>query len=105
MSKYIVDIPDRHKYALEIGIMKNGSVASKVILNAVKDGIPYVERPHGVWIGDTDFDGTCKCSICRMTFDIDRLKMVMCDGKYEMPHCCPNCGSDNRKKEDKPHGS
>ena len=58
-----------------------------------------LERPHGEWIGDTDLDGTCKCSACRMTFDTDRLKMVMCDGKYEMPPCCPNCGSVNRKRE------
>lgn len=51
------------------------------------------ERPHGEWIGDTDYDNTCKCSKCRMTFDTDRLKMVMCDGKYELPPCCPNCGA------------
>lgn len=39
------------------------------------------ERPHGEWIGDTDYDNTCKCSKCRMTFDTDRLNN------------CPNCGS------------
>lgn len=76
----LVYLPDLHD-ALELAI------------EALKE-----QRPHGEWIGDTDIDGTCKCSICRMTFDIDRLKMVMCNGKYEMPPCCPNCGSDNRKK-------
>ena len=54
-------------------------------------------RPKGEWIGDTDFDNTCKCSKCKMTFDTDRLKMVMCDGKYELPPFCPNCGADMRK--------
>lgn len=57
----------------------------------IANGTPY--NPKGEWIGDTDFDNTCKCSKCRMTFDTDRLKMVMCDGKYELPPCCPNCGA------------
>lgn len=47
MSKYIVDILDKDKYALEIGITKNGSPASQRVLDAVKVGIPYVERAHG----------------------------------------------------------
>ena len=52
---------------------------------------------QGEWIGDTDYDNTCKCSKCRMTFDTDRLKMVMCDGKYELPNFCQQCGADMRK--------
>ena len=53
-------------------------------------------RPKGEWIGDTEHDDTCKCSNCKQLFDTDRLKMVMCDGKYELPPSCPNCGANMR---------
>ena len=66
------------------------------ILEDIDNAPTVVERPKGEWIGDTDLDNTCKCSKCRKVFDVDRLKMVMCDGKYEMPPSCPNCGADMR---------
>lgn len=74
--KYVVDILERHKYALEIGIMQNGSKASQDILDAVKEGVPYGEcidiellknyiRLHVYPIGDDKIgmtvDGICEC--------------------------------------------
>lgn len=67
MSKYIVDLLDKDKYALEIGITKNGSPASQRVLDAVKVGIPYEEKPRGEWVQVTDNDGEYlyhKCSNC-----------------------------------------
>ena len=74
--KYIIDIPERYKYAVEIGMTKNGSIASKVILNAVKDGIPYTERPHGEWFGTV-------CTNCGESTSF-----------YYDCNYCPQCGAD-----------
>lgn len=87
MSKYIVDILDKDKYALEIGITKNGSPASQRVLDAVKVGIPYVERPRGEWIEKSKFDRLCKnCGQQHI-------------GDKRFANFCPNCGRDNRPRE------
>lgn len=60
----------------------------------------YKERPHGEWIEHRQFNpigcfySEYECSNCH-----DEVWQ-----KTEWQFC-PNCGSDNRKKEDKPHGS
>lgn len=41
--KIVIDIPDRIQYGIEIGITVNGSEASQIVLDAVKNGIPLPE--------------------------------------------------------------
>ncbi len=85
--KYIIDISEGHKHALEMGTIQNGSIASKIILNAVKEGIPY---PHGEWIyneGDIEFGvpPSNECSECGYNED-----------EHLHPNFCPYCGADMR---------
>lgn len=98
MSKYIVDILDKDKYALEIGITKNGSPASQRVLDAVKVGISYVERPHGEWIfsgvehtSDNPIDSdSYYCSVCKRSIS---TALTRPDDLF--PFC--HCGADMRK--------
>lgn len=57
----------------------------------------FEPRLHGEWIIHRNKQGVhiySVCSICNVAhLDTD------------FPNFCENCGSDNRKKEDKPHGS
>lgn len=57
----------------------------------------FEPRLHGEWIIHRNKQGAhiySVCSICNVPhLDTD------------FPNFCENCGSDNRKKEDKPHGS
>ena len=36
----VIDIPDRIHYGIEIGITHNGSEACKIVLEAIKNGVP-----------------------------------------------------------------
>jgi len=38
MAKIIIELPDRILYGIEVGITVNGSEASQIVLNAVKEG-------------------------------------------------------------------
>lgn len=95
MGKYIVDILDKDKYALEVDIMRNGSPASQRILDAVKVGIPYEERTHGEWI-EVDikplpYGGyTCnyQCNKCNYFTKEYHLNF------------CPNCGATMDERSD-----
>lgn len=44
--KLIIDIPDRIHYAIELGITVNGSDASQMLIDAVKNGTP-LPKGHG----------------------------------------------------------
>lgn len=74
--KVVIDIPN---YNLDK--VQNGSIASKVILTAVRNGKPYEERPHGEWVFDKD--GYFSCSCCKLK------------PHYQVAptHYCPNCGA------------
>ena len=61
--KLIIDIPDRIQYGIEKGITQNGSVASKIVLNAVKDGVRIPEDITEEECKVCTKDGT-KCGIC-----------------------------------------
>lgn len=41
--KLVIDIPDRIHYAIELGITVNGSDASQMLIDAVKNGVPLPE--------------------------------------------------------------
>lgn len=79
--KLIIDIPD---YNLDD--IQNGSIACGQILKAVKNGIPYEERPQGEWLFDKE-----------NSFTIDMFKCSIC-GYFGHTHFkfCPNCGADLR---------
>ena len=42
--KIVIDIPDRIHYAIEKDIVVNGSIASQMLINAVKNGTPLEEH-------------------------------------------------------------
>lgn len=88
MGKYIVDILDKDKYALEVDIMRNGSPASQRILDAVNAGTPYEEKPHGTWI-DLGEDMILRwlCSKCGRK---DR----------HIFNFCPDCGATMDERSD-----
>jgi len=44
--RLVVDIPDRIQYGIELGIIVNGSEASQIVLDAVKNGTP-LPKEHG----------------------------------------------------------
>lgn len=56
--KLIIDIPN---YNLKE--VQNGSIASKVLLEAIKNGTPYEERPIGHWVkrGFNEYCQFCHC--------------------------------------------
>ncbi len=41
--KVMIEIPDRIKYGIDTGITKNGSIASQIALNAIKNGVVLSE--------------------------------------------------------------
>ena len=61
--KLIIELPDYN-----LNNIQNGSIACSQVLKAVKNGIPYKERPIGRWIdtGVVDELGhvAFECSIC-----------------------------------------
>lgn len=44
--KIVIDVPDRILYGIKNGITRNGSVASQIVLNAVKNGT-VLPKGHG----------------------------------------------------------
>lgn len=46
MAKIIIDIPDRIQYGIEKGITRNGTEASQIVIDAVKNGIS-LPNEHG----------------------------------------------------------
>jgi hypothetical protein len=102
LSMRLIERRQRMKLIIEIsdGMYANladiqlGSIASKVILNKVKEGKPYKERPQGEWIVLLDDDNiqTCKCSICGRMVDIAGHKFD------KFPYC--HCGADMRGEEE-----
>ena len=78
--KLIIDIPD---YNLDD--IQNGSIACGQILKAVKNGIPYEERPQGEWVYHSDgYFAFYTCNRCN-GFGND-------DEKF-----CSHCGAKMRK--------
>lgn len=58
--KLIIDIPDYN-----LNDIQNGSIACSQILKAVKNGVPYKDKPQGEWIVEKNkFGDILHCSIC-----------------------------------------
>ena len=65
--KLIIDIPD--EYLEQIKNNTEGSTAESEAVNAIRDGIPYEERPQGEWQYN-QYDGNLRignwhCSECK----------------------------------------
>ena len=79
--KLIIDIPEGYKDLLPN--IQNSSIACKIILDSVKNGTPYEERPTGEW---KNFDGEVYCSNCCVECAYDETGYIL--GRF----CC-NCGA------------
>ena len=101
--KLIIDIPDKDYefikdiQTLVIGSRGNCKTLQYNVITAIKNGVPYEERPHGEWVlkePDYDNDGgnnLYECSICHH-YDTHS------DSK-EVPYCW-YCGADMREDAD-----
>ena len=88
--KWVIDIPDGY----DLSKVKHGSIASNNILQAVKAGKPFKERPHGEWIEKEDYnmDIYYDCSVCGNSW-------CTLDGTpwQNGMNFCPNCGAKMKK--------
>lgn len=84
--KIVIDIPNYN-----LNDVKNGSIACGQILRAVKNGIPYEERPKGEWL--YEYDDFYHCSRCGhvVCTEWDNLSL-----NKDFPFC--HCGADMRKE-------
>lgn len=85
--KLIIDIPeDLYKWICEQYANSN----HEVVYNAVKNGIPYEERPQGEWTDistDGRHTGWIACSVCGQEPPNESNLRT---------NFCPNCGADMR---------
>ena len=91
--RLLIDIPDneyqfiKDLQSLIIGGRGNCRTIQRDVINAIKNGTPYEDRPKGKWIEERDKRGhliTRKCPICKAFHD----GMII--------NFCPNCGADMR---------
>lgn len=86
--KVVIDIPE---YSLDV--IKNGSIACGRILEAVKAGTPYEERPKGEWVIEEWWSVLEKHKVTTYT-------CPFC-GKVEYePFDYCRCGADMRKENE-----
>jgi hypothetical protein len=83
--KLIIDIDDR--LYNDIRNCADVQIASH---EAIKNGIPYEERPHGEWIIRRNNQGTPLYIVC------SKCNVPCLETGF--PKFCRNCGSDNRKR-------
>lgn len=94
--KIVIDIPDEdYKFIKEVqlylSVRRSGKTIERNVINAIKNGTPYEERPHGEWHGN-NFDEH-SCPLCGHA----ALYEEEPDGYYEVQsNFCPNCGADMR---------
>ena len=84
-KKLIVELSDRQYEILQS--IPYGSIASRIILDRVKKGVPFEDREKGEWIEDHEVNSvTCKdCGCFLYPNDIE--------GRIAY---CPTCGRDMR---------
>ena len=81
--KLIIDTPN---YNLKE--VQNGSIASKVLLEAIKNGTPYEENPQGKWV----MVGTWYDDYDNLKFKCNQCGRIVNDRE----NYCPKCGADMR---------
>ena len=90
--KLIIDIPEEdYKFIKDLQFYHSGRRSGKTIernvINGIRNGTPYEERPQGEWIGGE----IGHCSICGSEGCASDIWNGCKDGMY-----CPNCGADMR---------
>ena len=83
-KKIIVELSDGQYESLQS--IPYGSIGSRIILDRVKNGVPFEDREKGEWIEKM---GVYVCSCCGKRIEI------LCK-----PNFCANCGADMRGKAD-----
>ena len=84
--KLIIDIPDEdYKFIKEVqlylSVRRSGKTIERNVINAIKNGKPYEERPTGYWIEEPS--KLPHCSECgTYSDDADRE-----DGGFYCTHC------------------
>lgn len=92
--KIVIDIPDRIKYGVEKGITVNGSRASQIVLDAVKNGTP-LPKGHGRLI---DADELLKAIDTWDKFGIDDTNSLFRLDNLSLPHYVPYIHYDDMVK-------
>lgn len=87
--KIVIDIPDEdYKFIKDLQFYNSGRRSGKTIernvINGIKNGIPYEERPQGEWIKEDEVHS--KCSLCGFKYADYRILFDF----------CPYCGADMR---------
>ena len=91
--KLVIDIEKEwYERACKANFSLDGALP---IYQAIKEGTPYEERPHGEWIDLSDGwqEGTYECSNCKTEFVL--IEGTPEDNEYNF---CPNCGASMRKE-------
>ena len=90
--KLIIDIPEEdYRYIKELQslVIARGTCKTiqREVINAIKNGTPYEERPKGKWVKKPHVYGVDYCSECDFELKIDDTNF------------CPNCGAEMRGEE------
>ena len=101
--KLVIDIPEETYQEVNWRGLFLCPRDSDALVNSIKNGKPYEERPHGEWeaLGFQQGYAFCRCSNCHKTMRLYRdSKNEFCciaDIRKKVVSCM-YCGSDNRKR-------
>jgi len=89
--KIVIDIPDEdYKFIKDLQFYHSGRRSGRTIernvINGIKGGTPYEERPHGEWKRIIEEDNDVECPFCGFQED----------GVYY--NFCPSCGAKMTKE-------
>ena len=107
MMKIVIDIPDEdYKFIKDLHFYnsgrRNGNTIERNVINGIKNGTPYEERPTGHWesLGFVDMKyAWCRCSNCHKTTKIykDSSNDFCCIADIRKKAvACLFCGADMR---------
>lgn len=91
--RLIIDIPeDDYKFIKDLQFYNSGRRSGRTIernvINGIKNGKSYEEKPHGEWIKTPELFRDRICSHCGKQISYEQI------GKF-----CIECGADMRGKE------